>query len=174
MLISTRIFSDINSSLLKSKIIQRKSASSYILSFRKVDSNSESGIHFCSGVLITEENVLSTGRCLKRASLIIYPLYDNVFVLTGEENIWSPRTKALIKHMVVHQNYSEWRNFDNDIAVVTVSYICIKITNFNTFNILNPKSCQLQFLNSDIIIIIIIIFDLCYFLIKCIVKVDEP
>ena len=116
------------------------------MSFRKVDVKTEVGIHFCSGVLITEENVLSTGRCLKRASLIIYPLYDDVFVLTTRTNLWHPRRKILIKHIEVHQNYSEQRDSD-DIAVVTVSftlyfmhYIFHTMMIFLKF-ISNPFSC---------------------------------
>ena len=117
-------FLDTISSRLETKVIQpySQSVKTYLMSFRKVDNKIEAGIHFCSGVLITEENVLSTGRCLKKSSLIMYPLYDDVFVQILPENIWTSRRKILIKRIEVHQNYSERRNFDNDIAVVTVSY----------------------------------------------------
>ena len=96
--------------------------STYLMSFRKVNNRTEAGTHFCSGVLITEENVLSTARCLKSTSLITNPLYNDVFVLTGYVNLWTPRTTFFIKHIEVHQNYSERRSFEHDIAVVTVSY----------------------------------------------------
>ena len=128
-------FPDTNSTLLQSKALHLPT-STYHMSFRNVDINSEYGIHFCSGVLITDENVLGTGRCLRRTSLVVYPLYNDVFVLTGYVNMWAPRKKIAIKYMEVHRNYTGRRNFNNDIAVVTVS--CILYIVYHSFQTLMP------------------------------------
>ena len=131
-------FADTNSSFLESKALVLQEMFSYAVSLRKPHSLHLEGEHFCAGFLLLDQNVISTARCLYKISEIECPLYDDVFAVTGAVE-FGLGIRHNIKYLEVHENYNKNGNFENDIALITVSYFLICFKNIFKFKEQIPK-----------------------------------